>query len=224
MSIAFEGVSSQTAPVNIIWNGTTYFSGEPAGFYNYKLSNGYQFQTLCVDLSQFTTNTNQFATYTATRTLTDAPNDAGGSTTGVPIHLPMSPTAATTIEDLFGKYYAQVKSSGNGVEAAALQLAVWSAEYGPLLTFTPANGATVTLNGTTYNAVTLAQYWLANPGNTPGDVILFYSSTQQDQIAEGDPTLDKLLPGPSGLLLGALAGVGLLGFLRYRREPELCNA
>jgi hypothetical protein len=165
-----------------------------------------QFVTFCIELDQEISPGNQ---YTYNLVPPEDGSQPGIGTGGPGNNGPIGIAKADQISQLWGMHFPDID---NAVTAAAFQITIWEIVFGS--SFTPmvytgdpqsaSDGAA---------AIALASTWLADvqtpePQFYESNLVALTSPTAQDQVT-------VLAPAPAPL---ALAGIGLLGLLGFRRR------
>lgn len=169
------------------------------------------FTSFCIELNQHISTGGTY-TYDVID-VENAPNPGQG-TGGPGVNGPMGLDRANQIRQLWGTHFAEIGS--DNVKAAAFQLAIWEIIYTEWFTPTPyaGGGATVLANGTA--AIDLAMQWW-NEVQTPDPTKYQHGLVANSSlIAQDEITL--LTPAPRSFLLAGLGGLGLIGYVRRRRQ------
>jgi hypothetical protein len=191
LTVAFNRVSPEQDVFLRVAGDIHYARTVQAGIYNLTVA-GVATSAFCIDVQRAAGTFSDYS-YAA---LANAPDPSAG---------PMGATAASNIEKLWAAYYAAAVVDRSGVEAAALQVAIWEqVALGD-------GGYTVTVSGN--NAVTsLAATMTGNLVNltAKADLQALVSPSGQNYVVP--------VPEPTTMVAGAGAlGLALLGMGRARR-------
>ena len=197
------------------WNSATAASGFAnlnAGQHNFTVY-GKTYSNYCIQLFESVGQVGDTNTW-CTAALVDVPDYP-------PFPGPMGAIKATLVQDLYARFHAGVKNSGDSIQHAAFQVALWELTHekfdaadaaSTLAQLSLVNGA-LQMNGSLDPAVlAAANAMLAGLGiggfQTLGDNLFgLTSETKQDQLV--------VVPIPAAALL---AGVGLIGAGLIRRR------
>jgi hypothetical protein len=190
-TVAFDNVSPEQVVTLQVTGDITYGPGGVyAGIYNLTVA-GVATPSFCIDVQR---EAGTFSDYSYAA-LADAPNPLAG---------PMNATAASNVEKLWAAYFAAAVADSSGVEAAALQVAIWEqVALGK-------GGYTVTVSGND-PVTTLANTMTGNLVNltAEADLRALVSPTGQNYVVP--------VPEPTTMLAGAgVLGLALLGMGRAR--------
>jgi len=193
LTVAFGSVSPERDVVLVVTGGIHYGPRTvQAGVYNLTVA-GVATPAFCIDV-QRPAGTSSDYSYAS---LANAPNPSAG---------PMGVTAAGNIEKLWAAYYAAAVADRSGVEAAALQVAIWEqVALGD-------GGYTVAASGN-YAVTSLAATMTSSLANltAEADLRALVSPTGQNYVVP--------VPEPTTMVAGAGAlGLALLGMGRARRS------
>jgi len=142
-----------------------------AGFEKININGGPTINSFCIDLGDFTQSSSQGNIVP----LASAPDAWAG---------PMGATAASTIKKLWASYVSLTglnASSDKNVEAAALQVAIWSAIDSAVGTYQ------VSFSGPA-NVLARAAVMLANPGSVEADLVAVTGGAQDFLVPVPEPT------------------------------------
>ncbi len=171
------------------------------------------FVSFCIELSQQISSKPGANQVTYNVVTLDNGSQPGIGTGGPGINGPLGTTKANQIRQLWGMFFADVNSN---VTAAAFQIAIWEIIYGQW--FTPfahniPGDPQMAIDGAA--AIALAGTWVSDvqtsdPAVYQNNLVALTNPDVQDQVM-------MLAPAPGGL---ALAGIGLLTLLGYRRRID----
>jgi hypothetical protein len=191
LSVAFNNVSPEQV-VNLQVSSPIAYSGDVyAGIYNLTVD-GVATAGFCIDVQRHSITSSDYSY----ATLASAPNPSSG---------PMYGNAAVNIEKLWAAYYGAAAADSSGVQAAALQVAIW--EQVALGN----GGYTVIVSGND-QVTSLANIMTGNLGNliAQADLRALVSPSGQNYVVP--------VPEPTTMIAGAGAlGLALLGMGRGRR-------
>jgi hypothetical protein len=196
LTVAFNGVSPgqtvnlQVSGISVPWG--TGSIGANAGIYNLTVD-GVPTAGFCIDVSRYSGTYSDYS-YAA---LASAPNPPAGF---------MNAIAASNIEKLWAAYYGAAVADSSGVDAAALQVAIWE----QVALGAPNGGYTVIVSGND-QVTSLANIMTGNLGNltAQADLQALVSPSGQNYVVP--------VPEPTTMIAGAGAlGLALLGMGRSR--------
>lgn len=128
-------------------------------------------------------------------------------------HVPLTPGKALALERL-----ASNNPVTDRVTSSAFQLAVWEIMDENLLPYSLSNGSFQASNNSVAGTIALANTWLSNLGTaTPTMTLGIWSANNRG--SSQDLAVFTRVPEP-GTLAMMLAGIGLVGFVRRRRNKN----
>jgi hypothetical protein len=219
----FNSVSPGLSGFLYSFNGNNSLS-TTAGVFNFTTivggnTNLGTFQTICIDLSQFTNN----PTLYTLKPLEDGPVPGTG-TGGLNVNGPMGTTKANELREFWAENFSSI--GNDNIKAAAFQIGAWAIVYdndNDLNVSDTADNfyARTQTDSNLTNAVTMAQNWLNALNDSDvteqfeNRLVALTSDTFQDQIALGP------IPEPSTLILCGIGGATLGVFASFRRRRRL---
>jgi hypothetical protein len=129
--------------------------------------------------------------------------------------------AGVGVGNFQGGVQADIRSSGSGIQAAALQVAIWEAIYDPLLDLSMGSFNLVTSAGVyggqatalaIFNQASTYLTGLAGASYASSSALWLETAKGQDQITS--------VPEPAALMLLGLGSLAIAGFARARAQAS----